>query len=191
MYVTPAQFTEVQKGQMDAFFALSQTMFDATERLVELNMAAAKATVEDSVEKAQALLSVRDAQEFMSLSGSFAQPTLEKFVSYSRTVYGIANGAGTDISRIVESQIAEGNKKVAQAIDVAAKNAPAGSEPALSMFKSAVAAANTAYDTMNKAAKQVVDVAESNLAAATSATMKAAAAATESSKPTAARGKKA
>ena len=191
MYVTPAQFTEVQKGQMDAFFALSQTVFDATERLVELNLAAAKATVEDSVEKTQALLSVKDAQEFLALSGSFAQPTLEKFVSYSRTVYGIANGAGTEISRIVESQVAEGNKKVAQAIDVAAKSAPAGSEPALSMFKSAVAAANTAYDTMNKAAKQVVDVAESNLAAATSATIKAAAAASESAKPTAARGKKA
>lgn len=182
MYVTPAQFSEVQKGQLDAFFALSQTLFDATERLAELNLATAKAAVESSVEKSQALMGVKDAQELVALSSAFAQPTLDTVVSYSRTVYGITNGAGVEVSRIVEAQIAEGNKKVAQAIDVAAKSAPAGTEPAVAMFKSAVAAANTAYDTASKAAKQVVEVAESNLAAATNATMKAAAAATETVK---------
>ncbi|MEG1833096.1 MAG: phasin family protein [Burkholderiaceae bacterium] len=176
MTVTPAQLTEMQKGQMDAFFALSQTMFNATERLVELNMATAKASVEESVEKAQALMSAKDAQEFLALSGSLAQPSIEKLVSYSRTVYGITNGASMEVSRIVESQIAEGNKTLAQAIDAVAKSAPAGSEPAVAMFKSAVAAANTAYDTFNKATKHVVEAAESNLAAATHATMKAAAA---------------
>jgi phasin family protein len=176
MFATPAQFTEIQKGQMDAAVALSQTFFDATERLLELNLAAAKATLEESVEKTQALLSVKDVQEFLALSGGMTQPTLEKVVSYSRTVYGIANGANAEVSRIVEAQIAESNKKVAQLIDFAAKNAPAGSETAVSAFKSAVAAANTAYDTFAKATKQAVEVAESNIAAATSATMKAAAA---------------
>lgn len=184
MYVTPAQFNEMQKGQIDAFFALSQTVFDATERLVELNLATAKESVEDSVEKAQALLTVKDAQELLAVSGSLAQPALEKFVAYSRSVYGIANGTGVEVSRIVEAQIAEGNKKVAQAIEAASKNAPAGSEPAVAMFKSAVAAANTAYDTMSKATKQVVEVAEANLSAATNATIKAAAAAAEPVKPT-------
>jgi len=42
------------------------------------------------------------------------------------------------------------------------------------MFKSALAAANTAYDTVAKASKQAVDMAESNLNAATAATVKAA-----------------
>jgi len=182
MFATPAQFTEIQKGQMDAAVALSQTFFDATERMLELNLAAAKATLEESVEKTQALLSVKDVQEFLALSGGLTQPTLEKVVSYSRTVYGIANGANAEVSRIVEAQIAESNKKVAQLIDFAAKNAPAGSEPAVSVFKSAVAAANTAYDTFAKATKQAVELAESNVAAATSATMKAAAAANDTVK---------
>jgi hypothetical protein len=78
--------------------------------------------------------------------------------------------------------MAENNKKVVQLIDFAAKNAPAGSEPAVAALKSALAAANTAYDTFSKAAKQAVDFAESNVAAATSATMKAAAAANDSGK---------
>ena len=184
MFTTPAQFTEIQKGQMDAAFALGQTFFDATERMLELNLAAAKATLEESVEKAQALMSARDVQELVALTGGYAQPSFEKAISYSRAVYGIANGAGSEVTRIVEAQIAEGNKKVAQLIDFAAKNAPAGSEPGIAMFKSALAAANTAYDTFNKAARQAVEMAESNVAAATSATIKAANAANDSAKST-------
>ena len=182
MFTTPAQFAELQKGQMDAAVALSQTFFDAAERLIELNLAAAKATLEESVEKTQALLSAKDVQELIALSSGNAQPTLEKAVSYSRTVYGIANGANAEVSRIIEAQIAESNKKVAQLIDFAAKNAPAGSEPAVTAFKSAVAAANTAYDTFSKAAKQAVEMAESNVVAATSASMKAANAANDAAK---------
>jgi phasin family protein len=176
MFTTPAQIAELQKGQMDAAVALSQTFFDAAERMTELNLAAAKATLEESVEKTQALLSARDVQELVALTSGNAQPALEKAVSSSRTVYGIANNANAEVTRIIEAQIAESNKKFAQLIDFAAKNAPAGSEPAVSAFKSAVAAANTAYDTFAKAARQAVEVAESNVAAATQATMKAAAA---------------
>ena len=161
MFATPAQFTEIQKGQMDAAIALCQTWFDAAERFMELNLAAAKATLEESVERTQAMLSVRDVQELLALSGGLTQPTLEKAVSYSRNVYSIANGANTEVSRIVEAQIAENNKQVAQLIDFAAKNSPAGSEPAVSMLKSAVAAANTAYDTFARATRQAVEMTES------------------------------
>ena len=67
----------------------------------------------------------------------------------------------------------------AELVELATKNAPAGSEPAVSMIKSAVAAANNAYDTFAKAAKQAVDSVESNFAAATQASLKAAAAAND------------
>jgi phasin family protein len=188
MIATPAQFAELNKSQLDALFALSHTMFDATEKLVDLNLAAAKATMEESAERATTLMSARDVQEMMALTGSMAQPAVEKLVSYSRTVYGIASGASAEVSRIVETQIAEGNKKVADMVEFAAKNAPQGSEPAVSLFKNAVAAVNTAYDTFSKATKQAVDMVESNVAAATSATIKAASAANDVVKP---KGKKA
>lgn len=179
MYATPAQVAELQKGQVDTIYALSHAVFDATEKLVDLNLAAAKALMDESAEKTQAILGVKDVQELFALTGGFAQPAIEKWVSYSRTVYSIASGTGAEFSKIVEAQVAEGNKKVAELVDFATKNAPAGSEPAVSMIKSAVAAANTAYDTFAKAAKQAVDAAESNFAAATQASLKAAAAAND------------
>lgn len=177
MFATPTQFAELNKAQMDAVYALTHTMFDATEKLVDLNLAAAKALLDESAEKVQALYTVKDVQDLFAVTGGIAQPTVEKAVAYSRNLYGIASGASAEITKVLEAQIADGNKKVAEMVDFAAKNAPAGSEPAVSMFKSAVAAANTAYDTFNKAAKQAADFVESNVAAASSATVKAAAAA--------------
>ena len=174
MISTPAQVAEFQKTQLDTLFALSHTMFEATEKLVDLNLAAAKALLEESAEKTQAMLGVKDPQELLSVGSGLAQPALEKVVSYNRNVYGIASGASADVSKIFETQIAQGNKQVAELIEFASKNTPTGAEPAVSMFKSALAAANTAYDTFNKATKQAVDMAESNFNAATAATVKAA-----------------
>jgi len=64
----------------------------------------------------------------------------------------------------------------------AAEPPPAGSDVAVAAVKSAIAAANSAYDSMNKAAKQVAEIAEANVAAATSATVKAVGANTKASK---------
>lgn len=188
MVTTPAQFAELQKGQLDAVYALSHAWFEATEKMVDLNLAATKAVMEETAEKTQAILGVKDVQELLALTSAFAQPTVEKFVSYSRNVYNITSSAGAEVSKIVETQIADGNKKVSEMIEFATKNAPAGSEPAVSMFKSSIAAANTAYDTFTKAAKQAVEMVEANVAAATSATIKATAAANDAVK---AKGKKA
>jgi hypothetical protein len=58
-------------------------------------------------------------------------------------------------------------------LEQALKNAPAGSDVAVSAVKSAVAAANSAYENLTKAAKQMTEMAEDNVAAATTATIHA------------------
>jgi phasin family protein len=182
MYATPAQFVELQKGQLDALNSFGHTVFNATEKLVNLNLAAAKALMQDAADTTQTLMGAKEVQELIALSTAVGQPTVEKAVSYSRNVYGIASGASAEISKIVEAQLADGNRKVSELIEFATKNAPAGSEPAVSMFKSAFAASNTAFDTVAKAAKQASDWAESNFAAAASATVNAASAANDAVK---------
>ena len=58
-------------------------------------------------------------------------------------------------------------------MDNAAKNAPAGSETAVAVFKSAVAAGNNALESVQKAVKQASDVAEANFNAVTATATKA------------------
>ncbi len=169
---TPEQFAAAYQANLQTFFSLAQTTFDGIEKIVELNLSATKANLEETAGKAKALLGVKDPQEFVSYQAAQLQPSAEKAVAYSRHFYDIASSTQAEFSRVVEAQLADANKKFVALIDTASKNAPAGSETAVAMVKSAVAAANSAYDSFSKAAKQAVQMAEANVSAATTAAVK-------------------
>lgn len=166
MYPNQAQLLEMQKTQFDALHAFGSTLFQATEKLAQLNLATTRAFMQDSAGTTQTLLSAKDPQELAALAGSLAQPNAEKLAGYARNAYAITSAASAEISKVVETQIAEGNRKLSELIDIAAKSAPAGSEHAIGMLKSSLSAANTAYDAVSKATRQATETAESNIAAA-------------------------
>jgi hypothetical protein len=57
-------------------------------------------------------------------------------------------------------------------VDNATQNAPAGSDTAVAVMKNAVAAANHAYETVQKAVKQASEMAEANLNSVTNTAAK-------------------
>jgi phasin family protein len=173
MYTTPEQLTNANKANIESLLTLANTAFASAERLAALNLNTARNLLEDIVSNAKTLLAVKDVQELLNVQASLAQPSVEKAVAYSRGVYEIATQTQEELSKVIESQFAEVNKNVTSALDKAAKNAPAGSDVAVAAVKSAIAAANSAYDSMTKAAKQVAEIAEANVAAATNATVRA------------------
>jgi phasin family protein len=173
MFTTPEQLATTNKANVEAMLTLANTAFASAERFAALNLNTARAVLEDSVNNAKALLGAKDIQELVSLQATLAQPSVEKAVAYSRSVYEISAQTQEEFSKLAEAQFAEVNKNVASSLDKAAKSAPAGSDVAVAAVKSAIAAANSAYDTMSKAAKQVAEIAEANVAAATNATVKA------------------
>ena len=134
---------------------------------MELNLRAAKAALDDSANSTQAVLSVKDAQELLAMQANLFQPLAEKTAAYSRHLYDIASGTGGEFTKAFEAQAAAAQKQFANLVDTAAQNAPAGSEQAVAMMKGAVTAANTAFESVQKAVKQATDLAESNLAAVT------------------------
>ena len=77
-------------------------------------------------------------------------------------MYEIAASTGAEVSRVAEAQAAEAQAKFMAIVDTAVKNAPAGTENGVALIKSAVAAANNAIETAQKAAKQAAEVAEAN-----------------------------
>jgi phasin family protein len=174
-------FIAAQKTQIETLFGLTTKAFESLEKVVELNLTASKAALAESVDHAKAVLSAKDAQELLALQAGLFQPLAEKASAYSRHLYEIANNASTDLGKAYEEQAAEAQRKFLTLVDSASRNAPAGSETAVAVLKSAVAAANTAYDSVQKAVKQATEVAEANYNAvastASSAASKAAAAA--------------
>jgi len=166
MFATPDQMVAMHKAALESFQAVAAKSFEAMEKLAELNLAATKSTFEESAEQMQALLAVKDVKAFADLAMGSAQPTADKFAAYAKHVYEITNETGTEIAKLVERQFADSNHQLHSAIDAMAKGAPAGSEGIVSFMKSAVSAANTAYDQVNKATKQVIELAEATMAAA-------------------------
>jgi phasin family protein len=172
--LTPEQFAAAQKANLEALFGLTNKAFEGIEKLVELNMQVVKSTLAESQENAQRALSVKDAQEFVALQASLTQPVAEKVLSYGRHLYEIASATQAEFARVAEAQYEEQNRKVQALVENVAKNAPAGSETAVAVMKSAITAANTTYETVHKATKQAVEIAESNFNAAATAAQKAA-----------------
>ena len=181
-FVTPEQFTSANKANIETLLTLANTAFASAERLAALNLNTARSLLEDGVANTKALLAAKDVQELVNLQVSLAQPIVEKAVAYSRSVYEISAQTQEELSKMIEAQFADFQKTVAGLLDKAAKSAPAGSDVAVAAVKSAIAAANSAFDNMNKAAKQVAEIAEANVAAATNATVKAVGAAARGKK---------
>jgi len=172
--LTPEQFAGANKAQFDTLFGLTNKAFEGFQKVLALNLQVVKSTLAESQENAQRVLSVKDAQELLALQASLAQPVAEKAQSYSRQLYEIASATQAELARVAEAQYEEQNRKVQALLDNVTKNAPAGSETAVAVMKSAITAANTTYETIHKASKQAVEIAESNFNAAATAATKAA-----------------
>ena len=160
--LTAEQIMASHKATIETLFGLTHKAFEGVEKLVELNMQATKAALAETANHAQAVMGAKDAQEFMALQAGMVQPLAEKTAAYSRHLYDIASAAGADLGKTFEGQAAEAQQKLAGMMDSAAKNAPAGSESTVAVMKSAVAAANNAFESMQKAVKQASDMAEAN-----------------------------
>lgn len=172
-FATPEQFAAANKASIESLLTLANTALASAERIAALNLNTARSLLEDGVSNTKAILSAKDVQEALAVQAALAQPNVEKAVAYSRSVYEISAQSQEEVSKLLEGQFGEFQKQVATLLDKAAKSAPAGSDVAVAAVKSAVAAANSAFDSFNKAAKQAAEIAEANVAAATNATVKA------------------
>lgn len=171
--LTAEQVLAAHKANVETLFGLTNKAFEGVEKLVELNLQVAKTALGEAADNTRAVLSVKDAQELVALQTSLLQPVAEKAASYSRHVYDIAAATSAEFNKVAEETLADAQKKFLASVDSAVKNAPAGTENAVALVKSAVAAANNAYESVHKAAKQAADVAEANFQALTSQAVKA------------------
>ena len=171
--LTAEQFMTAQKGNIETLMGLTTKAFEGVEKLVELNLQVAKAALGEAAEATKAVLSVKDAQGLMTLQASLLQPAADKAAAYSRHLYDIAASTTAEVTKVAEAQAAEAQAKFLSVVDGAMKNAPAGSENVVALMKSSVAAANNAFDGVQKAVKQATDVAEANFQAISASATKA------------------
>ena len=173
MNVSPEQISTASKAGVEMWLGIANAQFAAFERLAALNLNAAKSAFEAGMGQTRALCGAKDAQDVVKLSAAAAQPSFENAIAYSHSIYELATQTQGEMNKIFESQTSDFSRNMTGFLDKVSKNAPAGSDVAVAAVKSALAAANSAYDSMNKMAKQASEIAEANFSAATNAAREA------------------
>lgn len=163
---TAEQFAATNKANLQALQGFTTQAFSGLEKLVELNLAASKAMMEESFSHTEAVLAAKDPKELLALQSGLLKPMADKSAAYAQHVQAILTGSTADFTKAVEAKTAEAQKAFTGALDNLTKNAPAGSETAVAAFKSALTAGQNALETAQAQAKKAVETAQTTFTAA-------------------------
>ncbi len=161
------QLTAAQKANAEVMMALMRTAFNGVERLTALNMAASREFFNNTVANAQQLMSAKDANAVAKLNSDLAQPNVDKMMAYSRSVYDLVSEMQKEITSVMEAQYSSFTKNAESAVAKAKASAPVGGDVFAATMQSMLGASTKAFDQMTSMAKQLSDIAEANLQAAT------------------------
>jgi phasin family protein len=130
--------------QLHAMTELAEKALQGVSELVELNMATAKASFEETSAVVQQILSAADAQEAFHLVQAQAQPSAEKAASYGRHLASIATRTQGEIAKSTQERVADTARHVNGLIDDLTQ-------------KAGIANSNAAYEQFAKVSQTAFD----------------------------------
>lgn len=161
------QFLDAPKSTLAAQLSivtdLAAKAIESVQKIIDLNLNAAKESTEDSANAAREFLAAKEPKEFLSMTVAQAQPAAVKAIAYHLHLAAIAAAAQTEIARAAEEQIVETDRQVSALVDEISRSAPAGSENVMAAMKSALGNASAGYEHFSKTATQAIEVLEDNL----------------------------
>lgn len=173
MSITPEQIVASGKANLESGLKLSvaagNTVFSAVERVSALNLATVRSAFDDGVAFAKAVAAAKDPKALVALQLGLLNPSAEKTIAYVRALSDIGTQTKDELTKLYEAEVAGLAGNLNTALEGFFKNAPAGSEAAVSAVKTAIANATSAYEGATKAAKQVAEAAQASLETATAA----------------------
>jgi phasin family protein len=161
------QLAATHKANVQALTSLTAKVFGGVEQLTALNLQTAKGALDEVKETGLAVLSARDAQSLIALKAGQLQPAADKAAAYGKQVYRIVADIKADFEKVAAEQAAAAQASFGALIEAAGKNAPAGSSDGIALIQSAMASANSAFESLRKAGLQAVETAEANYASVT------------------------
>ncbi len=154
------QFAAANEAAIEQFSHFAKLSLANVEKFAELGLGAARESVVLATKHAQSIAGARDVNEMLALNSAALEPALKRAYAYSRTAFETATETNGEVKRVLEKQNAEVQKAAVAAIEEAFKYAPSGSETVVANVKSAIAAAQSAYDNLAAINKQIYDTVE-------------------------------
>ena len=147
--------SEVSNVTVETAARVARISMDSTERVIALQLDFAKQSLENVTRAARAVAGAKDVQELLALRTRNAESVVEKWMGYSRSLYEVAAEAQSEFSKLAEERMASFQQAISETVEQAAKSTPAGGDVAVAAMKSSLAATTDAFDSFNKAAKQI------------------------------------
>jgi phasin family protein len=157
----PEQYVAEHKANVETFYGFANLAFDGFQKLVELNLQAAKTTLAD----VQTALSTSDPQQLVARQSTQTAVIAERIQSYNKRAYDIAHTMQTGYATIAGARFETCNQHMQAFVEQVSKQAPAGSEAAVVALKKVIDSSNALYDSVKKSVRQAVSMTEGSLEA--------------------------
>ena len=155
-------FAAVNKASVETLSAMSRQAAQRAEQLAALNLQAIKTSLAEGAEIVQGSMSAKNPQAIVKLHVDALQAAPKKAAAYGRQVKQIFATAATEQRAAAEARMTAAQAKFLDAVNGVLKNAP-GSEKTLALVKSAIAAGNNTYKSIDQASKRASDAVEANV----------------------------
>ncbi len=147
-------FTAAGKAAADEVSHMAQTAYAGFEKLANVNLAASKAALNDSLDSLKEMAAAQSPQEALAAQAKRLQPMAAKAAEYGQTVMQIAAETGAALGKASEGKLAMAQKTFGEFVENASKNAPAGTEAMMAAFKQATSAGEQAMKTAQEMAQK-------------------------------------
>ncbi len=173
MLLTQEQIASANKANLETLAQLSRKAFDGVEKLMELNLQVATTLMQENVAHMQDVSKAKDIKEYMGMQAHFVQPMAEKAMAYCRHFYSIANQTQTSINEVTKADMQKRTTEMQKLLSDLISQTPSSSDTTVNLIKQAVANANTAFESSQKAVKQALDMSSHQAHTASESALKA------------------
>jgi len=156
-------------SQLGFATSMTESMIETAEKLMGLNLQAAKASLDMTLGSAQQLMGTKDPHDFMQVSSNQLQPHADIVMTYVRHLSSIASGTHRQWARITQDQVNESSREIVSMLDKLGSSAPEGSQNSISLLKTAIDNAASGYSQITQTTQDAIEQLESGISAASTA----------------------
>jgi phasin family protein len=157
---------EFNRRATESAMNIGQFTFQQGERMLQLQLEAVRALLDDGLKAAQGLGEVRDPQQWSALQERNLRGLFARIAEYSRAMQELAGKTQLEFNGALECQLQSMNARIDAMVDEMAKTAPPGSEAAFTAMKQSLSASRAMAETVNRTACQLAQSAQSAMMAA-------------------------
>lgn len=154
---------------LDSLHSLVGISLDTIEKATRHHLTSHRRIIERQFDQSKELLDNKVSPAPLSLNGKFFQPSLDNSIDYLRGLHDISNETLDRYIELLERTQGEQNKYISTILNWHSKFS-GHNEATIAAARSAISAANSAFENAHNTVRQVASIAHASVKAATQAT---------------------